>query len=269
MTKCNSAQTTQPLLEVVDLVKSFPIAGTKKVVQAIRGVSLTVAHGETLALVGESGSGKSTTGLCIMRLLPVTSGTIRFNGQDVLAGDEAELRTFRRRAQMVLQEPYEALSPRLRIGRLVAEPLELVPEMSKDAKRRRTLEVLEKVRLPPTIANVYPGQLTAGEQKRVSIARALATDPDFIVFDEPTTALDIRVRGQIIDLIGSLQRQFGLAAVFITHDLNSVRHVARYVAVMQQGSIVETGPTEDIFKRPVHSYTKTLLDAELPIRRVN
>jgi ABC-type glutathione transport system ATPase component len=265
MVKENS---TKPLLEVVNLVKDFPLAGTKKVVHAVRDVSIAVARGETLALVGESGSGKSTTGLCIMRLLPITSGIIRFDGQDIATASESKLRAFRRRSQMVLQEPYEALNPRLRIDRLIAEPLGLIPEMSKDEKRRRrVLEVLEQVRLPPETAKAYPGQLTSGEQKRVSIARALATDPDFIVFDEPTTALDIRVRGQIIALISNLQRQFGLAALFITHDLNSVRHVARYVAVMSQGSIVEVGLTEDIFANPVHNYTKTLLDAELPIPR--
>jgi ABC-type microcin C transport system duplicated ATPase subunit YejF len=168
---------------------------------------------------------------------------------------------------MVFQEPYVALNPRWPVESLIGEPLALIPKTSGAARAKRVRELLDMVRLPARIADYYPHQLTAGEQKRVGIARALATSPDFVVFDEPTTALDIRVRAQIIDLVRDLQRDMGLSALFITHDLNSVRSLAHYVAVMRHGKIVEHGETETIFARPAEDYTKALLAAELPIEQ--
>lgn len=256
----------KPLLEVEKLEKSFPV-GNGKLVRAVDGISFSVAAGETLALVGESGSGKTTAGQCLVRLLDSDGGRILFDGTDTTTLSERGFRPLRRRIQMVFQEPYVALNPRWPVEDLIAEPLGLSPGMDRAARARRVCELLDMVRLPASLAAAYPHQLTAGEQKRIGIARALATGPDFVVFDEPTTALDIRVRAQIIDLVRDLQRDMGLSALFITHDLNSVRSLAHYVAVMRNGKIVEHGETETIFARPAEDYTKALLAAELPIEQ--
>jgi peptide/nickel transport system ATP-binding protein len=257
----------KPLLEVQGLEKYFAMGGNSKAVRAVDGVSFTVGRGETLALVGESGSGKTTAGQCLVRLLNPDGGRILFDGADVTTLPERDFRPYRKRIQMVFQEPYVALNPRWPVEDLIAEPLELDPRMSRTDRARRVRELLDMVQLPAKLAGAYPHQLTAGEQKRIGIARALATNPDFVVFDEPTTALDIRVRAQIIDLVRELQQEMGLSALFITHDLNSVRSLAHYVAVMRYGKIVESGETETIFARPAQDYTKTLLAAELPIEQ--
>jgi peptide/nickel transport system ATP-binding protein len=253
------------LLEVRDLAVSFAVDGGESV--AVRGASFDIDRGETLALVGESGSGKTTAGQCLVRLLNPDGGRILFDGADVTTLPERDFRPYRKRIQMVFQEPYVALNPRWPVEDLIAEPLELDPRMSRTDRARRVRELLDMVQLPAKLAGAYPHQLTAGEQKRIGIARALATNPDFVVFDEPTTALDIRVRAQIIDLVRELQQEMGLSALFITHDLNSVRSLAHYVAVMRYGKIVESGETETIFARPAQDYTKTLLAAELPIEQ--
>jgi ABC-type glutathione transport system ATPase component len=255
----------QPLLEVTDLVKTFHVDGSSDVVRAVDHVSLTIARGETLALVGESGSGKTTMGQCLVRLLASDAGSIRFDGQETLALSDKAFRSVRRRMQMVFQEPYVALNPRWRVRELVAEPLKLREVLSRTERDARVMELLDLVGIASAKANAYPHELTAGEQKRVGIARALAVRPDFVIFDEPTTALDIRVRAQIIDLVRDLQKRMGLSALFITHDLNSVRSLAHYVAVMRHGKIVEQGPTEQIFSQPKEAYTRKLLEAELPI----
>jgi peptide/nickel transport system ATP-binding protein len=257
----------KPLLEVQGLEKFFAMGGNSKAVRAVDGVSFTVGRGETLALVGESGSGKTTAGQCLVRLLNPDGGRILFDGADVTTLPERDFRPYRKRIQMVFQEPYVALNPRWPVEDLIAEPLELDPRMSRTDRARRVRELLDMVQLPAKLAGAYPHQLTAGEQKRIGIARALATNSDFVVFDEPTTALDIRVRAQIIDLVRELQQEMGLSALFITHDLNSVRSLAHYVAVMRYGKIVESGETETIFARPAQDYTKTLLAAELPIEQ--
>jgi ABC-type glutathione transport system ATPase component len=255
----------RPLLEVSGLVKHFR-SPAGEVVRAVDGVSFTVARGETLALVGESGSGKTTVGQCLLRLTPVDGGAIVFDGHDVTGTSEQSFRRLRRRIQMVFQEPYVALNPRWRVRDLIAEPLALDPTASDAAARRtRVAEMLERVRLPSRLADAWPHELTAGEQKRVGIARALATRPEFVVFDEPTTALDIRVRAQIIDLVRTLQQEMNLSALFITHDLNSVRSLAHRVAVMRRGLIVEAGETAQVFASPREDYTRLLLGAELPI----
>ncbi|QJP14107.1 ABC transporter ATP-binding protein [Starkeya sp. ORNL1] len=261
------SENAKRLLDVTRLEKFFPIAGTTEVVRAIDDVSFTVRKGETLALVGESGSGKTTVGQCLVRLLESDGGGIIFDGVDITNMPVKEFRSLRRRIQMVFQEPYVALNPRWPVRALIAEPLQLDPAMDRRARERRVKELLDLVHLPSSIADVYPHQLTAGEQKRIGIARALATGPDFVVFDEPTTALDIRVRAQIIDLVRDLQAEIGMSALFITHDLNSVRSLAHNVAVMRYGKIVEYGETETIFARPVEEYTRMLLAAELPIEQ--
>lgn len=254
-----------PLLEVVDLVKTFRIESNQTTVRAVDGVSLSIRRGETLALVGESGSGKTTIGQCLVKLIPSDSGSIRFAGQNTLPMTDNEFRPLRRRIQMVFQEPYVALNPRWTVRDLVAEPLKLGEPMTRADKASRVLELLDLVGISRKSADFYPHELTAGEQKRVGIARALSVRPDFVIFDEPTTALDIRVRAQIIDLVRDLQAHMGLSALFITHDLNSVRSLAHYVAVMRYGKLIEHGETEAIFSNPADAYTKQLLDAELPI----
>lgn len=254
----------RPLLEVGDLLKLFPM-GNGTVVRAVDGVSFNVGRNETLALVGESGSGKTTAGQCLVRLLTTTGGEIRFDGQETTRLTAGQFRPLRRRIQMVFQEPYVALNPRWSVEDLIAEPLGLIPEMGSRQRSDRVRELLDLVGISQRLTDAYPHELTAGEQKRVGIARALSTKPDFVVFDEPTTALDIRVRAQIIDLVRSLQKELGMSALFITHDLNSVRSLAHNVAVMRYGKIVEVGETERIFESPSHEYTRKLLAAELPI----
>ncbi|SHG00923.1 peptide/nickel transport system ATP-binding protein [Kaistia soli DSM 19436] len=254
-----------PLVSVRDLTMHFAVPGSVEPIRAVDGVSFSIAAGETLALVGESGSGKTTAGQCLMRLLDNTDGRIIFNGRDITDLRENAFRPLRRNMQMVFQEPYVALNPRWRVRDLLAEPMALIEPMTSAERARRVAELLEAVHLPTALAEARPHELTAGEQKRVGVARALATKPSFIVFDEPTTALDIRVRAQIIDLIRGLQSQMNLAALFITHDLNSVRSLAHRVAVMHLGKIVEQGSTEAIFERAEHPYTRKLLAAELPV----
>lgn len=253
------------LLEVESLTKFFPVRGTREVVKAVDDVSFRLERGQTIALVGESGSGKTTVGQCILRLLPVTAGRIQFDGQDIVSMPEKQFRGLRRRIQMVFQEPYVALNPRWTTLDLIEEPLRLLESATRAEREKRVHELLDMVGLRATLAKAYPHQLTAGEQKRVGIARALATDPDFVVFDEPTTALDIRVRAQMIELVKDLQMRMGLSALFITHDLNSVRSLAHSVIVMKHGRIVELGETESIFAAPADPYTATLLAAELPV----
>jgi len=254
-----------PLLKVENLFKTFVVDGGQSVVRAVDGVSFALRRAETLALVGESGSGKTTVGQCLLKLLPADSGSVTFDGTEILSLSQARFRSLRRRLQMVFQEPYVALNPRWQVQDLISEPLALLPRQSAAQRAAEVARLLDLVHLPRRLAGLYPHQLTAGEQKRVGIARALATSPDFVVFDEPTTALDIRVRAQIIDLVRELQAGIGLSALFITHDLNSVRSLAHNVAVMRHGKIVEHGETERIFSTPEDPYTRMLLSAELPI----
>lgn len=257
--------TSHPAIEVGNLRKYFNTP-SGHVVKAVDDVSFVIPRGETLALVGESGSGKTTVGQCLVRLLSSDAGRVMFAGTDILSLSDRAFRPVRKNIQMVFQEPYVALNPRWQVQDLIGEPLALDPS-ARDARSRqkRVFEMLDLVRLSAKLATAYPHQLTAGEQKRVGMARALATRPEFVVFDEPTTALDIRVRAQIIDLVRDLQREMALATLFITHDLNSVRSLAHNVAVMRHGKIVERGETETIFASPQHDYTRMLLGAELPI----
>ncbi|TCL03379.1 ATP-binding cassette domain-containing protein [Sodalis ligni] len=255
----------RPLLEVTGLVKLFPGKRPGQTVRAVDNVSFVIERGQTLALVGESGSGKTTIGQCLIQLLPMTSGIVTFDGQHISAMEPRLFRPLRKRIQMVFQEPYVALNPRWQVRRLMDEPLRMLENLSARQRRERVAQGLDLVNLPAHYAEWYPHELSAGEQKRVGIARALISRPDFVIFDEPTTALDIRVRAQIIDLIRELQSRMHLTALFITHDLNSVRSLAHHVAVMNKGRIVEQGPVDTIFNAPADPYTLKLLSAELSI----
>ena len=253
------------LLEVKGLVKRFS-AGDGLLLRrgssraAVDGVDLQIAPGETLALVGESGSGKTTLGRCILRLLEPDAGTIRFEGDDLLAVSGAALRRVRRRLQGIFQDPDASLDPRMTVGETLREPL-LIHGLAPGRERERVAGLLATVGLDPAAAGRYPREFSGGERQRIGIARALAVEPALIVCDEPVSALDVSVQAQIVNLLGALQRDRGVAYLFIAHDLSLVRHIASRVAVMHEGRIVEEGPVGAIFTAPRHPRTRALLDA--------
>src|SRR5688572_15319316 len=254
-----------PLLEVRNLVKEFSrkrgIFGGRTVVRAVDGVSYIVEEGETFGLVGESGSGKTTTGRCILRLIEPTSGEIRFKGEDVLAFDRARMRKARRDMQIVFQDPYSSLNPRMRVGTIVEEPLVIHRMGSKAERLARVTELFELVGLDPTQLARYPHQFSGGQRQRIGLARALALNPSLIIADEPVSALDVSVQAQVINLLMDLQQRLSLTYLFIAHDLRLVRHICSRVAVMYLGKIVEMGNTESLFAAPAHPYTRALLSA--------
>ena len=256
---------TAPLLEVRDLVKRYATGGLARgpraVVHAVNGVSFDLAAGETLGLVGESGSGKSTVGRTILRLTPATAGAVRFDGVDVFAAGAAELRGLRRRMQLVFQDPYSSLNPRMTAGAAVAEGLEIHRLLPRREIPARVAGLFEEVGLEPAHTARYPHELSGGQRQRVGIARALAVGPAFLVCDEPVSALDVSVQAQVLNLLGELQRRRRLAFLFIAHDLAVVRQLAHRVAVMYFGRIVELGTTEQVVHRPLHPYTAALLSA--------
>lgn len=254
---------TQPLIEVRDLTKRFPLAEKDRFVQACHRVGFTIAAGETLGLVGESGSGKTTVGRCLVRLIEPTEGEIHFEGDRIDHIDQRRFRALRGKLQIVFQEPAEALNPRMSVSRLLAEPLRLHEGMSKVERQARTVELLEQVGLSPRVAEARPAELSPGDQQRVAIARALATNPQFVVLDEPTSSLPPDATEEILQLLGKLQRDIGLSYLFISHDLSLVRHFCDRVAVMYLGQVVEVGELADVFDSPQHPYSRALLSSVL------
>ena len=255
------------LLELEDLKVWFPIKSGLVLdrhigdIKAVDGVSLEIQRGETLGLVGESGCGKSTVGRAILRLYEPTAGRITFDGQDITHIGEAELRPLRRRMQMVFQDPYASLNPRHSVGRMVSEPMRVHGLAGRRGAGRRVRELLETVGLPADAATRYPHEFSGGQRQRIGLARALALNPDFIVADEPVSALDVSIQAQIVNLLENLQREFELTYLFIAHDLAVVRHISDRIAVMYLGSIVEISPAEQLYDNPLHPYTITLLSA--------
>lgn len=255
---------TPPLLSVEDLHVHFPL-GHGQVVRAVDGVSFTVGKGETLGLVGESGCGKSTTSRALLRLVPATKGRVTFAGQEVLNLSDATLRPLRRKLQMVFQDPYASLSPRLTVGQIVAEPLEIHGIGATRAEREaRVAELLSAVGMAPVAARRFPHEFSGGQRQRIGIARALALEPEFLVLDEPVSALDISVRAQVVNLLADLQEQRGIAYLFVGHDLSLIRHAAHRIAVMYLGRIVEIASANALYENPRHPYTRSLL-ASVPV----
>ncbi|MDQ4089583.1 MAG: ATP-binding cassette domain-containing protein [Actinomycetota bacterium] len=251
------------LVEVRDLVKHYPIRSgivfrhDVGAVRAVDGISFDLEAGETFALVGESGCGKSTTARCVLRLIEPTSGTISFDGEDITNAGAARMRTLRRQMQMIFQDPFASLNPRMTVRGILREPF-AIHGLEADGKVEALLEM---VGLLPEHASRYPHEFSGGQRQRVGIARAIALDPKLVVCDEPVSALDVSIRAQVLNLLEDLQARMGLTFLFIAHDLSVVRHIAKRVAVMYLGSIVETAPTDDLFERPSHPYTQALISA--------
>jgi oligopeptide/dipeptide ABC transporter ATP-binding protein len=274
---------TSDLIQVDHLVKHFPLRGEglslrrlarstrdappapdRPVVKAVDDISFDIRVGETLGLVGESGSGKSTTGRLILRLIPATAGRVRFDGQDVFGMPAAELRRMRREMQIVFQDPYGSLNPRMTVGRILGEGLEARGVVSRRERDEEAQRLLSLVGLRPTHQDRYPHEFSGGQRQRIGIARALAVNPRFLVADEPVSALDVSIQAQILNLMLELQRQLGLTYLFIAHDLAVVRHMSDRIAVMYRGKIMELAPSEAIYREPLHPYTRELL-AAIPV----
>jgi oligopeptide transport system ATP-binding protein len=258
------------LLEVTDLVKHFPI--TRGIifehevgrVRAVDDVSFSVKPGETLGLVGESGCGKSTLCRTVLQLIPPTSGSVRFDGEEIAGRQGSDMRPLRRQMQMIFQDPYASLNPRKRVGQIVGDPMSLHGLASGEELKREVGELLERVGLNPEHYNRYPHEFSGGQRQRIGIARALALRPKLVIADEPVSALDVSIQAQILNLLEDLQRDFELTYIFVAHDLGVVRHVSDRIAVMYLGKIVEIGPAEEVYSNPIHPYTLTLLSA-IPI----
>jgi oligopeptide transport system ATP-binding protein len=263
----DSSSSNGSLLSVKDLHKHFPIRKgvlverTVGEVKAVDGVSFDISEGETLGLVGESGSGKSTTGYCVLQLIKPTSGSIRFMGQELTEIGREDLRHMRREMQIVFQDPYASLDPRMTVGGIVAEPLEVHGIGTRRSRTETVRRLLETVGFDPNFTNRYPHEFSGGQRQRIGIARALALNPKLIVCDEPVSALDVSIQAQILNLLKDLQRDFSLTYLFISHDLAVVRTMSDRIAVMNQGKLVEIGTAEQIYNEPKDEYTKALFTA--------
>jgi peptide/nickel transport system ATP-binding protein/oligopeptide transport system ATP-binding protein len=255
------------LLEVSDLQKWFPvrkgllIERTVDHVKAVDGVSFEIGEGETLGLVGESGSGKSTTGYCVLQLLKPTAGSVRFMGRELTTMGRNDLRELRKEMQIVFQDPYSSLNPRMTVGTIVGEPMLVHGQGTRRAREARVRDLLETVGFNPSFTNRYPHEFSGGQRQRIGIARALALNPRLIVCDEPVSALDVSIQAQILNLLKDLQRDLGLAYLFVAHDLAVVRTMSDQIAVMNKGKLVEIGKAEDVYTQPREDYTKALLAA--------
>ncbi|MFL6229686.1 MAG: ABC transporter ATP-binding protein [Pyrinomonadaceae bacterium] len=258
------AEVRDELVRVRGLFKHFPVAGSDDVVRAVDGVTFEIYKGETLGLVGESGCGKSTVGRCLLRLMEPTRGEVRFEDQDVLALSGKDLRALRREMQIIFQDPYASLNPRMRIAEIVGEPLAVHGVGTKPERKDRVVSLLAKVGLDPDYMNRYPHEFSGGQRQRIGIARALALQPKLIVADEPVSALDVSVQAQVVNLLADLQAEFKLTYLFISHGLAVVEHISDRVAVMYLGRIVEVASAADLYANPLHPYTRALLSA-IPI----
>lgn len=260
-TSAGGSGSGEPLLRVRDLSVVFPARRGNPPVQAVDRVSFDINHGQTLGLVGESGSGKTTTGRAILQLQSMSGGSVQLLGKDLAAMSHRQVRRMRRHMQFVLQNPYSSLNPRMTIGRTLAEPLRVHRSVPPAQIAGRIAELLELVSMDPASVRRFPHEFSGGQRQRIVIARALAVNPDFVVCDEPVSALDVRTQAQIVELLHSLQDKLGLSYLFIAHDLAIVRHVAHRVAVMFSGQIVEMGDASLVYDSPAHPYTRVLLDA--------
>jgi oligopeptide transport system ATP-binding protein len=262
-----TGQTDNALVDIRDLKMYFPVTAgiifQRKIadVKAVDGITFSIRRGETLGLVGESGCGKSTTGRCILQLYRPTGGQILFSGRDLTKVKGGELRAYRRKMQMIFQDPYASLNPRMSVGSIIGEPLAIHSLARGRARKERVTELMRIVGLNPFYANRYPHEFSGGQRQRIGVARALAVEPDFIVCDEPVSALDVSIQAQIINLLMDLQDQFTLTYLFIAHDLSVVRHISDRVAVMYLGKLMELADRGELYENPLHPYTKALLSA--------
>lgn len=263
MTTAASIQKTE-LLEVTDLIKHFPIENSDDVVRAVDGVSFDILHGETLGLVGESGCGKSTVGRCLLRLHEPTSGEVKFEGRDIVGLPNRQMQELRREMQIIFQDPYASLNPRLSILSIVSEPLKIHGVSNRQERIDRVADLLSKVGLDPKYMHRYPHEFSGGQRQRIGIARALALNPKLIICDEPVSALDVSVQAQVVNLLQELQAELGLTYLFISHGLAVVEHISNRVAVMYLGKIVEIADSVELYESPLHPYTQALLSA-IPI----